>query len=230
MERNAGGHHRLEQGRQCSRTQSNTAPFTRNLSEASRAVAWWNRHRADCFAQGGHGGFFAAARGVPHLSASFALPQSQSRWRGSGSTSVERPIRMDSQKRMLIALGLSFALTLAYMTFFASKGPPSQPATPPSEKTEQAPAPTPTQAPSAPAPVPSGQVPMRELERDFSVVHYRIASRGGGLAGAELQGQKMREQVHLSFREGLSQLFTGKEPFRPQVDMAIPVPGQPLPL
>jgi len=137
---------------------------------------------------------------------------------------------MDSQKRMLIALGLSFALTLAYMTFFAPKGPPSQPATPPAEKTERAPAPAPTLAPPAPAPVATGQVPMREVERDFSVVHYRIASRGGGLVGAELQGPKMREQVHLSFRDGLSQLFTGKEPFRPQVDMAIPVPGQALPL
>jgi len=140
---------------------------------------------------------------------------------------------MDSQKRMLIALGLSFALTLAYMTFFAPKGPPSQPAPPPAEKAgqvERAPTPAPIQVPSAPAPAGTGQVPMREVERDFSLVHYRIASRGGGLLRAELQDRKNREQVHLSFRDGLSQLFATKEPFRPQVDMAIPAPGQPLPL
>ncbi|HEX4803727.1 MAG TPA: membrane protein insertase YidC, partial [Myxococcaceae bacterium] len=52
----------------------------------------------------------------------------------------------------------------------------------------------------------------------------------GGLLRAELQDPKNREQVHLSFRDGLTQMFTGKEPFRPQVDMATPVPGQPLPL
>ena len=140
---------------------------------------------------------------------------------------------MDSQKRMLIALGLSFALMLAYLTFFAPKGPPSQPAPPPAEKAgqaERAPTPAPIQVPAATPQAGIGQVPMREVERDFSLVHYRIASRGGGLLRAELQDPKNREQLHLSFREGLSQLFAKKEPPRPQVDMAIPVPGQPLPL
>ncbi len=33
---------------------------------------------------------------------------------------------MDSQKRLLIALGLSFALTVVYMLLFAPKSPPGQ--------------------------------------------------------------------------------------------------------
>src|SRR5260370_239545 len=140
---------------------------------------------------------------------------------------------MDSQKRMLIALGLSFALTLVYMTVFAPKSPPTPVGAPAATQVAErdagaSVAPATTSVP-LPAPAPS-EGPVREVERDFPLVRYLISSRGGGLIRAELEGEKMREQVHVSFREGLKQLLTGKEPFRPQMQMAIPVPGQPLPL
>jgi YidC/Oxa1 family membrane protein insertase len=142
---------------------------------------------------------------------------------------------MDSQKRMMIALGLSFALTLLYMTLFAPKGQQERAASSPTASTEvpDAGAHLPPSAavalPQGPGPVPE-QGPNREIERDFPLVHYLLASRGGGLVRAELQGPKLREQVRVSFREGLAQLFTGKEPVRPQMQMATPVPGQALPL
>lgn len=141
---------------------------------------------------------------------------------------------MDSQKRMLIALGLSFALTLLYMTFFAPKGQQGQVSPPPRASTEAPDAGARVASPPAAGlplePSPPAQSPAREVERDFPLVHYLFSSRGGGLLRAELEGQKMREQVRVSFGEGLAQLVTGKEPARPQMQMAIPVPGQALPL
>jgi YidC/Oxa1 family membrane protein insertase len=139
---------------------------------------------------------------------------------------------MDSQKRMLIALGLSFALTLVYMAFLAPRSTPSQ-------APRQAPAPSEIADAGAPAVPAQAAVavttaapegPVQEVERDLKQVHYRVASRGGGLVRAELKGPKMREQVHLSFLEGISQAWSTQAPAKPQMQMAIPAPGRPLPL
>jgi YidC/Oxa1 family membrane protein insertase len=144
---------------------------------------------------------------------------------------------MDSQKRLLIALGLSFAVTMLYMSLFAPKPPTSPVATAP--KPAEAPTdagmavqygavPEPTRKPAGEERLDEG--PVQQLERNLANVHFLLTTRGASLARAELQGPKMREQVQLSFKEGLSRLWGAKTPPPPQMDMARPVPGQALPL
>src|SRR5712692_2891850 len=140
---------------------------------------------------------------------------------------------MDSQKRLLLALALSFAATMVYMMLFAPRAPTQTAGTditapPPDAGTRAA---APTEAPAAPAPaVQSMSLPAVEVRRDLPFVHYAWSSRGAGLTRAELQGPKMREQVQLAFGEGLTRLWGGKTPPAPQMDMGTPVPGQALPL
>lgn len=140
---------------------------------------------------------------------------------------------MDSQKRLFLALALSFAATMIYMMIFAPKGP-VQPA-PKAELPAPADAgPSASPIPRAPVPaippVPEQSVEAREVGRDLTLVHYAFSSRGGGLTQAGLQGPKMREQIHLSFLEGVSLLWGHRPPPAPQMDMGTPVPGLALPL
>jgi len=137
---------------------------------------------------------------------------------------------VDSQKRLFLALALSFAVTMVYMMVFAPRTgqtPKTETAAVPDAGASIAPLPAPV--PSTPV-VPQENVPAREVRRDLSLVHYVFSSRGGGLTKAELQGPKMREQQHLSFWEGLSLLWGRQLPPAPQMDMGAPVPGLPLPL
>jgi YidC/Oxa1 family membrane protein insertase len=140
---------------------------------------------------------------------------------------------MDSQKRLLIALGLSFAVTMVYMSVFAPKTP-TPPATPAPRAVEPPDAGVGTSAPQAatkPAPESIAQEgPVQQIERDFANVHFLFSSRGAALARAELQGPKMREQLQLSFLEGLSRLWGARTPPPPQMDMARLVKGLAPPL
>lgn len=138
---------------------------------------------------------------------------------------------MDSQKRLFVALALSFAVTMVYMLVFAPK--PAPPGAKP-ELIAVTPDAGTSAVPPLPAPVPASanevDAPVRQVTRNLTAVHYSFSSRGAGLTEAQLQGAKMREQVRLSFAEGLGRIWGGKSPDRPQMDMGMPVPGQALPL
>ncbi|MBE4752216.1 membrane protein insertase YidC [Corallococcus sp. ZKHCc1 1396] len=150
------------------------------------------------------------------------------------------PQSNDSQKRLLLALALSFAATAAYTFFFAptpstdvagadagvelaatqDAGTPAVAAVPPPG--------TPTgDAAGAPGEPPP---PARTVDVARPEVKYAFSSEGAGLTSAVLQGVKMREQQSLSVKEGFAQLFGKEIPPPPQMNVANPVAGQPLPL
>ncbi len=144
----------------------------------------------------------------------------------------------DSQKRLMLALLASFALTALYMLVTgggpgASKpealspdaGPPPAVAAPFVAPTTPLAAPGPTSA----APT-SSEVPSRTLHVQRAQVHFSLSTEGAGLTSAELQGPKMREVSHLSIPEGFALLFGKEVPPAPQMNLAEPVVGRPLPL
>ena len=71
---------------------------------------------------------------------------------------------------------------------------------------------------------------VRTLEVSRKLVHYVFSTEGAGLVSAKLQGEKTREQLPLSITEGWAQLLGKHVPEGPQMDLAQPVPGAPLPL
>jgi len=152
------------------------------------------------------------------------------------------PQSNDSQKRLLVALLLSFAVTAGWMFLF-----PPPPAAPGADDagvattgtaqdagtTAQAAVLPPSGEGTPPLGTPSDATPppparQVELMRKESV--YRFSSQGAGLTEAQLQGVKMREQHSLTLAQGF-QLLVGKEvPPAPQMNLAQPVPNEPLPL
>lgn len=152
------------------------------------------------------------------------------------------PNSNDSQKRLLVALALSFVATTVYMLFFAPKPPPPEaggadggvvvagPADAGTPAVAAAPGTgTGTEA-AAGTPAPAEAPPVRTLERARKDAVFTFSSEGAGLTSAVLQGPKMREQQRLTVAEGYKLLFGGKVEQPPQMDLALPVPGQPLPL
>ncbi|MBZ4419062.1 membrane protein insertase YidC [Myxococcus sp. RHSTA-1-4] len=151
------------------------------------------------------------------------------------------PQSNDSQKRLLFALALSFAATAVYTFFFAP-----QPTPPGAEGADAGVvAAAPADAGTAPAVSPEGTagagtpavtaeaaqaLPERKVELQRQEVHYAFSSEGAGLAAAVLQGSKMREQQELSLAQGYKKLFGEDIPPAPQMNVAQPVAGQPLPL
>ncbi|MBS1149418.1 MAG: Inner rane protein translocase component YidC, long form, partial [Myxococcaceae bacterium] len=153
---------------------------------------------------------------------------------------------MDNQKRLLIAIGLSLGLTLIY-----SKLVWEPQATKEREATEAAAlaadagtAPI-AAAPSAPdkvaalMPPDTGGLdagaaraevlPVRELRFARASAEYTFSTEGGGLLHARLLGKKEREQQEVGLGEGFKKLFGGAAETPPQMDMAQPVEGHPLP-
>jgi len=148
-------------------------------------------------------------------------------------------VENDSQKRTAVAFGLIFLLTAVYMTWFAPSQTPPHAAGAVDAGAVASTAPAPSAAPVAPpsptaappsAGVPPGGPAVRTLEVPRKLVHYVFSTEGAGLVSAKLQGEKTREQVHLSIAEGWAQLFGKAVPKGPQMDLAQPVPGGPLPL
>ncbi|MFZ5471481.1 MAG: membrane protein insertase YidC [Myxococcota bacterium] len=142
---------------------------------------------------------------------------------------------MDQQKRMLLALALSFALTFVYITFFAPKPEPTAEGGSVADagvaQVVDAGAPAPVVAPSEPAGAPPPELPpVEQVKRSRAEVHYVFSTEGAGLTQAELQGPKMREVQRLTIAQGFKRIVGGEVPTPPQMDMAIPVPNQPLPL
>lgn len=145
---------------------------------------------------------------------------------------------MDSQKRLLVALGLSFALTLIYLSVIRPPTPP------PTALAPDAGVPAAAQAPDAGAPaiaaapeladagvpVAAELPPIQTVAKERPQIHYTFSTGGAGLVEAELQGPKMRETQTVGLVEGLQRLFGKDAPPPPQMDMAKPVEGRPLPL
>ncbi len=140
----------------------------------------------------------------------------------------------DSQKRLMLALIASFALTAVYMLVAGGGTSQPGPARPdagvaaPMLAQAEHPAPPPAVAPVAPAP--SSGLPSRTLQVERPEVHFAISTDGAGLTSAVLQGPRMREVSHLSIPEGFALLLGKEVPPAPRMNLAGPVDGQPLPL
>ncbi|WP_426748671.1 membrane protein insertase YidC [Myxococcus faecalis] len=152
------------------------------------------------------------------------------------------PQSNDSQKRLLVALLLSFAVTAGWMFLF-----PPPPAAPGADDagvaaagTQDAGTPAQAAQPSpgdGTPPSPGGTVaeatpppPAKQVDSHRKESVYRFSSVGAGLTSAELQGVKMREQHSLTLAQGYQQLLGKEVPPAPQMNLAQPVPNQPLPL
>ncbi|MBF5045439.1 membrane protein insertase YidC [Aggregicoccus sp. 17bor-14] len=146
------------------------------------------------------------------------------------------PQSNESQRRLMTALALSFAVIAAWQLFG-----PKPPAPTPGATSATATADAGTAAPAATAAVPApgtgAQVaapsadapPVRTVERARETARYRFSSEGAGLTFAELEGPKMREQQNTSVREGFGLLFGTHKIDAPQMNLAHPVAGEPLP-
>jgi YidC/Oxa1 family membrane protein insertase len=143
-------------------------------------------------------------------------------------------VENDSQKRLMLALIASFGLTAVYMLMGggAAKSPPPAPATGvASPVVAQVEPPAGVQSsPSVTVSQPPNALPSRTLQVERTEVHYALSADGAGLTSAILQGPKMREVRRLTVAEGFA-LLIGKEVApAPQMNLAEPVVGQPLPL
>jgi YidC/Oxa1 family membrane protein insertase len=150
----------------------------------------------------------------------------------------------DSQRRLLVALALAMVLTFAYTFFFPHQAPPPETgAADAGQVVAAADAGTaaPSEAPGTPTPpAPGTEVagtpeaapppPVRSLELKRQLTHYTFSSEGAGLTSAVLQGEKMREQQQLTVADGYKLLLGGEVPPPPQMNLAQPVAGRPLPL
>jgi YidC/Oxa1 family membrane protein insertase len=151
------------------------------------------------------------------------------------------PNSNDSQKRLMVALGLSFAAITLYMLFFSPPPPPPDAGGVDAgvAVTGGADAGTVAAVPTPPTPGAEGTVtgapteqepPVRTVERKRQDAVYAFSSEGAGFTSAVLQGGKMREQQTLSIADGFKKLFGAELPPAPQMNLVQPVPGAPLPL
>ena len=150
----------------------------------------------------------------------------------------------DSQRRLMVALALAMVLTFAYTYFFPPQAPTPQAGAADAGQVVSADGGTaaPTEGVATPTPPPGGGTevagtpegapppPVRTLELRRELTHYTFSSEGAGLTGAVLQSAKMREQQQLSVAEGYKLLFGGEVAPPPQMNLAQPVAGRPLPL
>ncbi len=75
------------------------------------------------------------------------------------------------------------------------------------------------------APTPTA-LPVREVKLDRATTRMTFSSEGAGLVSAELTGEREREEKSLTLVEGWRQLLFGaKFPPAPQMNLAHPVPG-----
>jgi YidC/Oxa1 family membrane protein insertase len=155
---------------------------------------------------------------------------------------------MDNQKRLLIAIGLSLGLTLVYSKLVW------EPQAEVARKAAEVAALTADAGSSAGAlesadaggagtavlmPPDTGgndagaarvaDLPQRELVFTRDSARYTFSTEGAGLTHGPLLGKKEREQQQVTIAEGFKKLFGGKSDAPPQMDLAQPVAGQPLP-
>lgn len=153
---------------------------------------------------------------------------------------------MDSQKRTLLAMGISFAMVMVYLFLFPPKTPPREQNAAQAvtldggsevgglRGNESASA-SPGQTPGANAgpgalTQKSANAPLhRDITVERPLVHYVFSSDGAGLSSAVLQGERMRYQQQVTFAQGWQRVFGKKFPPSPQVNLAVPAAGEPLP-
>ncbi len=144
-----------------------------------------------------------------------------------------------SQKRTAVAFGLIFLLTAVYMTWFAPTPPPPQSSAGAVDAGSVASSPAPVVAPpmavQPPPTSPSDRPPpagpaVRTVEGLRKTTHYVFSTEGAGLLSARLRGEKTRDQVPLTIAQGWAQLLGKEVPKGPEMDLAQPVAGGPLPL
>jgi YidC/Oxa1 family membrane protein insertase len=153
---------------------------------------------------------------------------------------------MDQQKRTLLAIGLMLGLTLVYTTFLAPQPPP--PGTDgadggvalaveagvdavPAVVAAPVPAPAVDAADGGAAVVAAAPVQLPQVTKEISrpELNAELTSDGAGLTSALLLGKRERVQVPVGLSQGVQMLFGKKFPPPPQMNMARPVPGQPVP-
>ena len=151
---------------------------------------------------------------------------------------------MDNQKRLLIAIGLSLGLTLVYSKLvWEPQAEVTRKAAEAAAMVADAGASLAAASPDAGVAVaaaaidtgahegaaPKTDLPQRELPFARESARYTFSTEGAGLTHAPLQGKKEREQQEVSISEGFKKLLGGESPDPPQMDLAQPVAGQPLP-
>ncbi len=145
----------------------------------------------------------------------------------------------DQQRRLMTGLLVAFALSFVYMYFFPPAPPPQQAAgadagmvvdggTAIAGVTPPGPTPPGTEAPAGGVEEPAPPPVTFSRERQWAT--YTFSNEGAGLLSAVLKGEKMREQPQISVAEGYKRLFGGEAKPAPQMNLAQPVAGQPLPL
>ncbi|MGZ6077798.1 MAG: membrane protein insertase YidC, partial [Myxococcaceae bacterium] len=78
-------------------------------------------------------------------------------------------------------------------------------------------------------PPPAGPA-VRTVEGSRKTTHDVFSTEGAGLNSARLRGEKTRDQVPLTISQGWAQLLGKEVPKGPEMDLAQPVAGGPLPL
>jgi YidC/Oxa1 family membrane protein insertase len=149
---------------------------------------------------------------------------------------------MDQQKRTLLAIGLMLGLTLVYTTFLAPAPPlPGEGGADAGVALSLdagAVVPTVVAAPAPTADASDGGVaeavaavdlPQVKKELSRPEITAELSSDGAGFTSALLLGKRERVQVPVGLSQGFGMLFGKKYPPPPQMNMAAPVPGQPLP-
>jgi YidC/Oxa1 family membrane protein insertase len=134
----------------------------------------------------------------------------------------------------MLALIASFALTAVYMLVGGGAPRPSPEvssldagvAAPVVGRVEPAAVPVVAAQPA----VAGSDLPSRTLTVDRSEVHYTLVTDGAGLSSAVLEGPRMRQVRRLTIPEGFALLLGKDVPASPQMNLAEPVPGRPLPL
>jgi len=154
---------------------------------------------------------------------------------------MEPNTQYDSQRNLMLAVGLMLVLWVVYMQFFAPQ--PAAVADVQDAGTSQQVA-QPQPVPAAPGVADGGAQlaqgagtaeaepppPVVTLKEGTDLLALSLSSEGAGLSGATLLGPKMREQKQLTIADGYKRLFGGDVGDAPQIDMAQPSPERPLPL
>ena len=146
---------------------------------------------------------------------------------------------MDQQKRTLLAIGLMLGLTLVYTTFLAPPPPPpgagldggveqADAGTVPAVVANPVVAPVDADGGTAPA---IAEAKLERVTKEVArpEVKVELDSDGAGLHSAVLLGKRERQQVQVGLLEGIQRLFGKKGDDAPQMNMAVPVPGGPIP-
>ncbi len=153
---------------------------------------------------------------------------------------------MDQQKRLLLAIALSFGLTLLFTNFVWKPQAEAEAArlaaldaglvlladggTVPLDKPVLAAATPPAPTLDAdggglPVPAPVAEVPLKLVTAERATTKMTFTSEGAGLTDAVLQGKREHVLRQLSIAEGYAKLFGKDFPQGPQFDLAEPIPG-----